>query len=171
VLNLDSWIVGEVVGDSGKEAFRREFLTGLTDRGLARVHLVIIDAHAGLIKAVRCCFQGAAWQRCRVHAMGNLLSAANGRHRQVIAALARTIFVQADTAAATAKLRSVVEQLHPFAPGVADRREAMKADLLAYARSHLNTGPRSSRTTRPNASTSNSSDAPTSSGCSPTRPP
>ncbi|CAB4729966.1 unannotated protein [freshwater metagenome] len=125
-------VLGLDVGDSENETFWREFLTSLTDRGLAGVRLVISDAHAGLIKAIRRCFQGTAWQRCRVHAMRNLLSAANHRHRQVIAALIRTIFVQPDAATATTQLRAVVEQLRPYAPGVAERLEAMEADLLAY---------------------------------------
>ncbi len=125
-------VLGLDVGDSENETFWREFLTSLTDRGLAGVRLVISDAHAGLIKAIRRCFQGAAWQRCRVHAMRNLLSAANHRHRQVIAALIRTIFVQPDAATATTQLRAVVQQLRPYAPGVAERLEAMEADLLAY---------------------------------------
>ncbi len=125
-------VLGLDVGDSENETFWREFLTSLTDRGLAGVRLVVSDAHAGLVKAIRRCFQGAAWQRCRVHAMRNLLSAANHRHRQVIAALIRTIFVQPDAATATTQLRAVVEQLRPYAPGVAERLEAMEADLLAY---------------------------------------
>ena len=125
-------ILGLDVGDSENETFWREFLTSLTDRGLAGVRLVISDAHAGLVKAIRRCFQGAAWQRCRVHAMRNLLSAANHRHRQVIAALIRTIFVQPDAATATIQLRAVVEQLRPYASGVAERLESMEADLLAY---------------------------------------
>ncbi len=125
-------VLGLDVGDSENETFWREFLTGLVDRGLAGVRLVVSDAHAGLIKAIRRCFQGAAWQRCRVHAMRNLLSAAHHKHRQVIAALIRTIFVQPDTATATSQLRAVVEQLRPYAASVADRLEAMEADLLAY---------------------------------------
>jgi transposase-like protein len=120
------------VGDSENETFWREFLTGLVDRGLAGVRLMISDAHAGLVKAIRRCFQGAAWQRCRVHAMRNLLAAANHRHRQVIAALIRTIFVQPDRTSATTQLRAVVEQLRAYAPGVAERLEAMETDLLAY---------------------------------------
>ena len=125
-------VLGVDVGDSENETFWREFLTTLTERGLAGVRLVISDAHAGLVKAIRRCFQDAAWQRCRVHAMRNLLSAANHRHRQVIAALIRTIFVQPDRDSARAQLRAVVEQLRPYAPAVAERLEAMEADLLAY---------------------------------------
>ena len=125
-------VLGVDIGDSENETFWREFLTGLGDRGLGGVRLVVSDAHAGLVKAIRRCFQGAAWQRCRVHAMRNLLSAANHRHRQVIAALIRTIFAQPDGDTARAQLRAVVEQLRPYAAGVAERLEQMEADLLAY---------------------------------------
>ena len=126
-------VLGLDVGDSENETFWKEFLGDLNDRGLAGVRLVISDAHAGLVKAIRRCFQNASWQRCRVHAMRNLLAAANHRHRQVIAALIRTIFVQPDTKTATAQLRAVVEQLRPYAPGVAERLEQMETDLLAYS--------------------------------------
>lgn len=125
-------VLGVDVGDSENEVFWREFLTGLNDRGLGGVRLVISDAHAGLIAAIRRCFQGAAWQRCRVHAMRNLLSAATHRHRQMIAALIRTVFAQPDADTARTQLRAVVDQLRPYAPAVADRLEAMENDVLAY---------------------------------------
>jgi transposase-like protein len=125
-------VLGLDVGDSENEMFWREFLTGLNDRGLTGVRLVISDAHAGLTAAIRRCFQGAAWQRCRVHAMRNLLSAAHRRHRQMIAALVRTVFAQPDADTARTQLRAVVDQLGPYAPAVAERLEAMEADVLAY---------------------------------------
>ena len=125
-------VLGVDVGDSENETFWREFLTGLVDRGLAGVRLVISDAHAGLTKAIARCFQGAGWQRCRVHATRNLLAAAHHRHRQMIAALIRTVFAQPDADAARTQLRSVVDQLEPYAPTVAERLQNMEADLLAY---------------------------------------
>lgn len=125
-------VLGLDVGDSENETFWREFLTSLNDRGLGGVRLVISDAHAGLVKAIRRCFQGASWQRCRVHAMRNLLSAAHHRHRAMIAALIRTIFAQPDHDTASRQLRAVVDQLTPYAPAVAERLTAMEADLLAY---------------------------------------
>jgi len=125
-------VLGVDVGDSENEVFWREFLTGLNDRGLGGVRLVISDAHAGLIAAIRRCFQGAAWQRCRVHAMRNLLAAATHRHRQMIAALIRTVFAQPDATTARTQLRAVVDQLRPYAPAVAERLEAMEDDVLAY---------------------------------------
>ncbi len=125
-------VLGLDVGDSENEVFWREFLTSLNDRGLAGVRLVVSDAHAGLVKAIGRCFQGAAWQRCRVHAMRNLLSAANHRHRAMIAALIRTVFAQPDADTARAQMRAVVDQLRPYAPTVAERLQAMENDVLAY---------------------------------------
>lgn len=125
-------VLGVDVGDSENETFWREFLAGLVDRGLAGVRLVVSDAHAGLVKAIGRCFQAAAWQRCRVHAMRNLLSAAHHRHRQMIAALIRTVFAQPDADAARVQLRAVVDQLAVYAPAVAERLAAMENDLLAY---------------------------------------
>ena len=125
-------VLGLDVGDSENEPFWREFLTSLTDRGLSGVRLVISDAHAGLTKAIARCFQGAGWQRCRVHAMRNLLAAANHRHRPMIAALIRTVFAQPDAETARTQLRAVVDQLAPYAPAVAERLQAMEDDVLAY---------------------------------------
>lgn len=125
-------VLGVDVGDSENETFWREFLGDLVDRGLAGVRLVISDAHAGLRAAIKRRFQGAAWQRCRVHAMRNLQAVANHRHRPMISALIRTIFAQPDHAAAVAQLRAVADQLTGVAPAVAERLTTMETDLLAY---------------------------------------
>lgn len=62
-------VLGTAVGDSESFEFWREFLASLKARGLAGVHLVISDAHAGLKAAVAQQFVGSSWQRCRVHFM------------------------------------------------------------------------------------------------------
>jgi transposase-like protein len=67
-------VLGLDVGDSEDEVFWRSFLRSLKDRGLSGVRLVISDQHAGLVAAIRRCFQGAAHQRCRVHFARNLLA-------------------------------------------------------------------------------------------------
>lgn len=74
-------VLGHKVGDSETEAFWTEFLRSLRDRGLAvggpgqvGVALVISDAHRGLTNAVGAVLPGAAWQRCRVHFMRNVLA-------------------------------------------------------------------------------------------------
>jgi transposase-like protein len=55
------------VGDSESEQCWGEVFRSLKDRGLGGVKLVVSDAHAGIRAALRRHFQGAAWQRCRVH--------------------------------------------------------------------------------------------------------
>ena len=125
-------IVGVDIGDSENETFWTEFLRDLTDRGLSGVQLVISDAHRGLTAAIARVLQGSAGQRCRVHAMRNLLTAARHEHRQLIAALIRTVFAQPDHDRARAQLDDIVGQLEPFAPEVARRLADMADDLLAY---------------------------------------
>ena len=46
----------------------------LKDRGLSTPKLIISDAHAGLVSAIRESFPGASWQRCKVHFMRNILA-------------------------------------------------------------------------------------------------
>ena len=70
----DREVLGLAVGDSEAETFWAEFLRSLRNRGLGGVRLVISDAHDGLTKAVRRSFQGASWQRCRVHFTRNVLA-------------------------------------------------------------------------------------------------
>ena len=45
-------VLGLDVGDSEDEVFWRGFLTGLKQRGLSGVQLVISDQHAGLVAAI-----------------------------------------------------------------------------------------------------------------------
>jgi putative transposase len=125
-------VLGVDIGNSENETFWTEFLRDLADRGLAGVKLVISDAHAGLVAAIRRVMQGAGWQRCRVHAKRNLLAVARHDQRQLISALISTIFAQPDADAARAQLRAVVDQLQRAAPKVAQRLQAMEDDLLAY---------------------------------------
>ena len=66
-------VLGFDVGDSENEGFWTSFLRSLKTRGLEGVQPVMSDAHNGLKKAIGTVFQGAGWQRCRVHFMRNVL--------------------------------------------------------------------------------------------------
>ena len=55
------------VCDGESEQAWGECFRSLKDRGLSGVSLVVSDAHRGIRSAVARHFQGAAWQRCRVH--------------------------------------------------------------------------------------------------------
>jgi len=65
-------IIGLDVGAAETEAFWREFLRSLVERGLTGVQLAICDAHPGL-KAALAQVLGCAWQRCTVHFSGTVV--------------------------------------------------------------------------------------------------
>jgi putative transposase len=126
-------VLGVDVGDSEDELFWTGFLRSLKKRGLAGVQLVISDAHAGLKAAIARVLQGATWQRCRVHLMRNLLACVPKGQGEMVAALVRMIFAQADAEATRAQLRQVVATLEgSFAKAAALLAEA-EYDVTAYA--------------------------------------
>ena len=64
------------------------FLRGLVARGLRGVKLVISDSHEGLKQAIAAVLPGAAWQRCRVHFVRNLLTKVPKSAQTLVATLA-----------------------------------------------------------------------------------
>lgn len=108
------------------------FLRGLKARGLRGVELVISDAHAGLMDAIRSTLRGAAWQRCRTHFMRNLLTKVPKSAQPFVAALVRSIFAQPDTDQVRDQHRRVVEQLKPKMRDAATMLDDCKEELLAF---------------------------------------
>jgi len=126
-------VLGLAVGDSEEETFWRAFLTDLKARGLSGVRLVISDQHAGLVAALRRCFQGVAHQRCRVHFARNLLALIPKSHKDMVAAVFRTIFAQPDARAVSAAWDEVRDQLAASFPKVGPLMDDAKAEVLAFA--------------------------------------
>jgi putative transposase len=108
------------------------FLRGLVARGLSGVQLVVSDAHEGLKGAIAAVLDGAAWQRCRTHAMRNLLCRVPRSAQPFVATLVRTVFAQPDATSTWAQLERVVDQLEARFPEVAAALVDMSADLLAF---------------------------------------
>lgn len=108
------------------------FLRGLVARGLSGVQLVVSDAHVGLKAAIAAVLPGASWQRCRTHAMRNLLSKVPRSAQPVVATLVRTVFAQPDSESTWAQLDRVVDQLQGRFPDVASALVDMAPDLLAF---------------------------------------
>lgn len=132
-------VLGLAVGDSEEETFWRAFLTGLKTRGLSGVRLVISDQHAGLVAALRRCLQGAAHQRCRVHFARNLLALVPKTHKDMVAALFRTVFAQPDRDAVAAAWEEVRDQLAKSFPKAGPLMDTAKTEVLAFTafpRSH-----------------------------------
>ncbi len=126
-------VLGVDVGDSEDEVFWTAFLRGLKDRGLGGVRLVISDAHAGLKASIARVFNGASWQRCKVHTMRNILGTVPSASKEMVAATVRTIFAQPDATATRAQLCDVVGLLEPQFPKAAKILEDAEVDVTAYA--------------------------------------
>ena len=104
-------VLGFAVGDSEDGAFWTAFLRSLKARGLAGVQLVISDAHTGLKQAIGAVLLGAAWQRCRVHFMRNVLARVPRGNAEMVAAAIRTIFAQPDAEHVHAQLDVIAGML------------------------------------------------------------
>jgi putative transposase len=125
-------VLGLDVGDSEDGAFWTTFLRSLRARGLGGVRLVTSDAHEGLKGAIGSVLIGAAWQRCRVHFLRNVLARVPRASAQMVLAAIRTIFAQPDAAGVRAQLDEVAAKLEPGFPGVAAMLRDAREDLLAF---------------------------------------
>ena len=125
VLDLD-------VGASEEGAFWLAFLRNLASRGLEGVQLVISDAHEGLKEAIGMVLTGAAWQRCRVHFMRNVLAHVPRADKAIVAAAIRTVFAQPHQEAARQQLAEVVKAMEPRWPKGAKILLAGEDEVLTY---------------------------------------
>lgn len=126
-------VLGFDVGDSEDGAFWTAFLRGLKTRGLSGVQLVISDAHAGLKAAIEAVLIGAAWQRCRVHFLRNVLACVPKGHAEMVAAAIRTIFAQPDTAHVREQLDTIAGMLGRQLPKVEIMLRQAREDITAFA--------------------------------------
>ncbi len=126
-------VLGCAVGDTEDEAFWTEFLRSLRARGLGGVRLVISDHHLGLKAAIAKVFIGAAWQRCRVHFMRNVLTKVTRANGEMVAAAIRTIFAQPDAAAVAAQFERITATLEAQFPDVTAMLVDAREDLLAFS--------------------------------------
>lgn len=83
------------------------------------MQLVTSDHHLGLNAAIASVFIGAAWQRCRVHFLRNVLARVPKASAEMVAAAMRTIFAQPDPAHVRSHLDEVTSMLAEQFPDVA----------------------------------------------------
>jgi putative transposase len=129
----DREILGLAVGDSESETFWSEFVRALRKRGLSGVRLVISDAHDGLTAAIRRNFQGASWQRCRVHFARNVLAKVPKGSADMVAAALRTVFVHPDPTELSAAWDRVADTFATQFPKVTELMNSAKTDVLAFS--------------------------------------
>ena len=125
-------VLGFDVGDSEDGAFWTAFLRSLKARGLGGVQLVISDAHTGLKAAIGSVFIGAAWQRCRVHFMRNVLAVVPKGNQEMVAAAIRTIFAQPDAEHVREQFEVITMMLGKQLPKVEAMLRDARDDLLAF---------------------------------------
>jgi transposase-like protein len=126
-------VLGFDVGDSEDGAFWTAFLRSLRARGLGGVQLVISDAHAGLKAAIGSVLLGAAWQRCRVHFLRNVLAAVPKGSAEMVAATIRTIFAQPAPAQVGEQLDLIAGMLGRQFPKVEAMLRDAAEDITAFA--------------------------------------
>jgi putative transposase len=96
------------------------------------VQLVISDAHTGLKGAIASVFLGAAWQRCRVHFMRNVLAVVPKGNAEMVAAAIRTIFAQPDAEHVREQFEVIATMLGKQLPKVEQMLREAHDDLLAF---------------------------------------
>jgi transposase-like protein len=126
-------VLGFDVGDSESGMFWTAFLRSLRARGLAGIQLVTSDAHTGLKAAIESTLLGATWQRCRIHATRNLLTAVPKGHADMVAAAVRTIFAQPDTAGVRSQPGVIAGMLGRQFPKVEAMLRDSRDELTAFA--------------------------------------
>lgn len=96
------------------------------------MRLVTSDAHRGLKQAIAEVFVGSAWQRCTVHVLRNVEARVAKTAQPVVAAAVRTVFQQADRAAAQAQLKTVCDTRAPRFPSVVALLTAAEEEVLTF---------------------------------------
>jgi len=125
-------VVGFSVCRSEDYTFWKSFLSSLVARGISGVALVISDAHQGLKRAIEEVFLGAAWQRCRVHFLRNLLALVPKEGQGMVLAAARLIFQQPDKERARHELRALAERLKDKLPRVTRLLLEAEEEVLSH---------------------------------------
>jgi transposase-like protein len=125
-------VLGCAVAAGEMEDSWKAFLTGLLDRGLRGVRLVISDNHAGLKRAIRGVLNGVSWQRCVVHFLRNVLTRVPRKAQGMVAALLRTVFAQAGLADAKEALGKALEVLDRQFPEAAKVVRDGEDDVLTH---------------------------------------
>jgi putative transposase len=120
--------------ESESEASYTRVFESLKARGVKRVWLVVSDAHLGIHAAVKKCFLGSSWQRCRIHFIRNILGTVGQREKARVAAKLKQIWQQPDRGSAVRMARLFVaefRQSHPVT--VETLRQGLEDSLQFYA--------------------------------------
>ena len=88
----------------------KNFFNKLKNRGVAKISLLISDAHLGIQKAFKESFIGASWQRCKVHFMRNILAYIPHKAKEKFAAKLKQIWLQNSKKEAYLIARAIIDE-------------------------------------------------------------
>lgn len=102
------------------------FLDGLRARGLKSVQMVISDSHKAIRRAIAKVYPEAAWQRCQVHFVRNILDEMPAKYKEGIATELREMF----TAPSAEEARAIKDRIVEDYSSVAEK--AMKTLEMGF---------------------------------------
>lgn len=121
------------VGDSESAETWGGVFADLKRRGLKGVELIVSDAHRGIQASVEKHFQGAGWQRCKVHFVRELLARVNYKDRNELASDLRAIYASEQREQCLAVAEEVASRWEKRAPKVARvLREGVESTLAVW---------------------------------------
>ena len=104
----------------------------LKDRGLSTSRLIILDAHSGLVSAIRESFPGASWQCCKVHFMRNILAYVPRKEKKAFAAALKEIWLAPTAEFARKRAYDVIDSYAKRFPKAVQCLEDGLEDSLAF---------------------------------------
>ena len=109
-------IVGFDVFDAEDNYSWQTFFKDLKARGLDGVHMVISDAHKSILRAITKTYPDAAWQRCQVHFIRNILDETPTRFKEGLKSELRRMFNASTIVEARSLRDGIISDYTPVAP-------------------------------------------------------
>ena len=127
----------EPMAEESLESYKSVF-NRLKDRCLQTPRLIISDANKGLVSAVKRCFPGASWQRCKVHFMRNILAHIPQKQKKSFASELKAIWLAPDDTVARERANALIEKYESRYPqAMKCLEEGLEDSLVFYSYSDL----------------------------------
>jgi len=124
-------VLGFTLWDSETHLGWKTFFEDLKKRGIGQVDYVISDAHTGLVKALQEVFVEAAWQRCQVHFMRNIMEACPSKVKPQLLEDLRDLWSSKDPELARERFQEILVTYEALAPKSMEVLEAGFDDAIA----------------------------------------
>jgi len=124
-------VLGFTLWDSETHLGWKTFFEDLKKRGIGQVDYVISDTHTGLVKALQEVFVEAAWQRCQVHFMRNIMEVCPSKVKPQLLEDLRDLWSSKDPELARERFQEILVTYEALAPKSMEVLEAGFDDAIA----------------------------------------